>query len=163
MTETLQEFLRKKNPFSPQREVKEFPRVIDLEHGLSVSIVQRLEIVGSTSTQTVRPGYMKSLFGVLSFESVPFIRNIADAIRFREMTGGFASKVLSTREPVRIITPSSTITGRCLTEDGIVYLEISLETDKEEHSWALRLDRYQCRVIFSILGRILGECEFPYP
>ena len=50
MTETLQEFLQRRNLFSPQREVKEFPRVIDLEQSLSVSIIQRLEIVGSTST-----------------------------------------------------------------------------------------------------------------
>ena len=106
---------------------------------------------------------MKSLFKTLSFDGVPFIRDIADGIRFREMIGGFASKVLSAREPVRIVTPATTITGRCLSEDGVVYLEIGVMTGKQEEAWALRLDRYQCRVIFSILGRILGECEFPYP
>jgi hypothetical protein len=57
----------------------------------------------------------------------------------------------------------STITGRCLSEDGIPCLEISVETREDQQAWSLRLDRYECRVIFSILGRILGECEFPYP
>ncbi len=163
MSKTLQEFLRRTDVFSPQREIKEFPRVIELEQGLSVSIVQRLEIVGSTSSRAVRPGYMKSVFETLSFEGLPFIGDITDAIRFREMIGGFASKVLSTREPVCIISPFAIVTGRCLSEDGIVYLEISMETNKEKQALTLRLDRYQCRVIFSILGRILSDCEFPYP
>lgn len=161
MSETLQEFLQRTDIFSPKREIKELSRVIDLEQGLSVSIVQRLEIVGSTSTRTVRPGYMKPLFGTLSFERVPFIWNITDAIRFREMIGGFASKVLSTKEPVRIFSPVSTVTGGCLSEDGIAYLDISVETSEEQQAWALRLDRYECQVTSSILGRILGECEFP--
>jgi len=161
MTETLQEFLQRTDIFFPERQIKEFPRVIDLEKGLSVSIVQRLEIVGSTSSRTVRPGYMKPLFGALSFERVPFIRNITDAIRFREMIGGFASKVLSTKELVRIITNSSTVTGSYFSEEGIPYLDISAETSGDQQAWTLLLDRYECRVISSILGRILGECEFP--
>jgi hypothetical protein len=161
MTETLQEFLQRTDIFFPERQIKEFPRAIDLGQGLSVSIVQRLEIVGSTASRTVRPGYMKPLFGTLSFKRVPFISNIMDAIKFREMIGGFASKVLSTKEPVRIISPLSTVTGRCLSEGGIAYLDISVETSEEPQPRSLCLDRYECRVISSLLGRILGECEFP--
>jgi len=161
MNETLQEFLQRTDVFYPQREIREFPRVIDLEKGLSISIIQRLEIVSSTSTRAVRPGHMRSLFKTISFEGVPFMWDITDAIRFREMIGGFASKVLSTKESVHIINPFTTVTGRCLTEDGIPYLEIGVEGSEEQQAWTLRLDRYQCRVIFTILGRILGECEFP--
>ena len=119
------------------------------------SEVTRAVVAGRAlqAKEMTRVERMRPSFKNLSFNGVPFITDIMDAIRFREMGGGFVSNILSTKKPVRI----GTLTGRCLPEDGIVYLEIS----EEKQKWTLCLDKYECRVTSSILGRIIGQCEFP--
>jgi len=148
MQGTMQEFLRREDTFNPKPDIREFPsKVIPLEQNLSVSITQRLEIVDGRRVRN-----MKSLFEDLSFEKIPFITNIEIAIRFAEMTGGFVSSNIIT-EPVHI----GAVTGTNVQKNQVHYLKIS----EEEQGWTAYLSKYECRVTSSILGRIIGQCEFP--
>jgi hypothetical protein len=153
MGKELREFLRSKKVFNPEREIKEFITEVELEKGLSVTITERVEIVGSTSNLTKRPGYLKPVFENLTYEGQVFIARMLDALRFHELVAGFVANILNTKKPVRI----GTLAGSCVTRNGVTSLAIM----EEEQGWTVYLDKYECRVVASVLGKILNQCEFP--
>ena len=153
MGKELREFLRSRKVFNPEREIKEFLTEVELEKGLSITITERVEIVGSTSNLTKRPGYLKPVFQNLSYEGSVFIAHMLDAMRFHELVGGFVSNILNTKKPVRI----GTVVGSCVTRNGVTSLAIM----EEEQGWTVYLDKYECRVVASVLGKVLNQCEFP--
>ncbi len=153
MGKELREFLRSRGVFSPEREIKEFFTEVELEKGLCITITERVEIVGSTSNLTKRPGYLKPVFQNLSHEGGVFIARILDAMRFHELVGGFVSNILNTKKPVHI----GTVVGSCVTRNGVISLAIT----EEARGWTVYLDKYECRVVSSVLGKILNQCEFP--
>ena len=153
MGDKLREFLRSKKVFNPEREIKEFITAVELEKGLAVTITERVEIVGSASNFTKRPGYLKPIFENLTYEGNVFIACMLDALRFHELVAGFVANILSTKKPVHI----GTLAGSCVTKNGLTSLAIT----EERQSWTVYLDKYECRVVASVLGKILNQCEFP--
>ena len=153
MGRELREFLRTKGVFNPEREIKEFTTEVELEKGLAVTITERVEIVGSTSNLTKRPSYLKPIFENLTYERNVFIARMLDALRFHELVAGFVANILSTKKPVHI----DNLAGSCVTKNGLTSLAIT----EEKQGWTIYLDKYECQVVASVLGKILNQCEFP--
>jgi hypothetical protein len=128
----------------PEYSLKTFQETINLEKGLTLSITHRLEIHQANQSTPAGREYLKPLFGCISFKEQLFIGNIMDAIRFQEMLGGFVSNLLDAEERRHIGEASFSIVAK----EGKSYLRIG----GERQVWEMVLDKYECRVVSTILS-----------
>jgi len=59
---------------------------------------------------------------------------------------------------LKSIPPASLL---CIISEAETAIKFSLAITEEERGWTVYLDKYECRVAASVLGKILNQCEFP--
>lgn len=154
MNDEMQRFLFDNQVWKPGREIKIFIETVPMEKDLSVSIMHRVEKVGSTTSTAVRPVVLRPLFQHIEREDVPFIENIIDGIRFSEMLSGFVVNKLDSEEKRTI--------GEALLHIVKKHNKFYLAVESlGDHREAVYLNKYECKVASAILSRVFNQCEFP--
>jgi len=139
-----------RNPRS-KRTIEEIERTIPLEGKLSVTIFHRIEMIPSRSTIDVRIVQLRNRFQCLSHWGYVVLSDPLDAIRFMETLNAF--------------------TGNLLDRDAVYPLgtaELSIVRQEKNHLLSMEftdhngeeLDKRSCRIVASILGRVIATCDF---
>ena len=139
-----------RNPRS-KRTIEEIERTIPLEGKLSVTILHRIEMIASKSTIGVRIVQLRNRFQCLSHWGYVVLSDLVDAIRFMETLNAFTGNLLDTDAMYQVGTAELTIVRQG--KNHLLSMEFTDHNGEE-------LDKRSCRIVASILGRVIASCEF---
>jgi hypothetical protein len=134
-----------------KRTIEERERTIPLEGRLSVTIFHRVETIMSARTIDVRVVQLRNRFRYLSHWDHVVLYDPLDAIRFIETLNAFTGNLLDVNAAYQVGTAGFTIVRQ-----GTNYL---LSMEFTDHNGD-ELDKRSCRIVASILGRVIATCEF---
>lgn len=140
-----------RNPRS-KRTIEEIERTIPLEGRLSVTIVHRVEIIGSKYTNNVRVVQLRNRFLHISHWGHVVLSDLVDAIRFMETLNAFTGNLLNTDAIYQVGTAELSIVRQG--KNHLLWIEFA------GHDEQIQLDKRSCRIVASILGRVIATCEF---
>jgi len=139
-----------RNPRS-KRTIEEIERTIPLEGRLSVTICHRVETIESARTIDVRVVQLRNRFRCLSHRGYVVLSDLLDAIRFMETLNAFTGNLLHTDAVYAVGTAELSVVRQ--EKNHLLSIEFTDHNGEE-------LDKRSCRIIASILGRVIATCEF---
>jgi hypothetical protein len=140
-----------RNPKS-KRIIEEVERTIPLEGGLSVTICHRVETIESARTIDVRVVQLRNRFRYLSHSAYVVVSDLVDAIRFIETLNAFTGNLLDVNAAYQVGTAELSIVRQ--EKNHLLSMEFTDHNGEE-------LDKRSCRIVASILGRVIATCDFP--
>ena len=140
-----------RNPRS-ERTIEEIERTIPLEGRLSVTIFHRVEIIASKRTIDVRVVQLRNRFQCLSHWGHVVLSDPLDAIRFMETLNAFTGNLLDINAFYHVGKAELGIAR--LGKNHLLWIEFAGHDEQEQ------LDKRSCRIVASILGRVIATCEF---
>lgn len=135
-----------------ERTIEEIERTIPLEGGLSVTICHRVETIGSKYTNNVRVVQLRNRFQCLSHWGHMVLSDPLDAIRFMETLNAFTGNLLNTDAIYQVGTAELSVVRQG--KNHLLWIEFAGHDEQEQ------LDKRSCRIVASILGRVIATCEF---
>jgi hypothetical protein len=135
-----------------ERTIEEIERTIPLEGRLSATICHRVEIIASKYTNNVRVVQLRNRFQCLSHWGYVVLSDLVDAVRFMETLNAFTGNLLDVNATYQVGTAEVSI----IRQEKSHLLCLSFTTHNEEE----QLDKRSCRIAASILGKVIGTCEF---
>ncbi len=139
-----------RNPRS-KRTIEEIERTIPLEGRLSVTICHRVETIESKRTIDVRVVQLRNRFHCLSHWGYVVLSDIVDAIRFMETLNAFTGNLLDVNATYQVGTAELSIVRQ--DRNHLLCMEFADHNGEE-------LDKRSCRIVASILGRVIATCDF---
>jgi len=134
-----------------ERTIEEIEQTIPLEGRLSVTICHRAEILASKYTNNVRVVQLRNRFQCLSHWGYTMLSDPLDAIRFMETLNAFTGNLLDTDAIYQVGTAELSVVRRG--KNHLLSIEFTDHNGEE-------LDKRLCRIVASILGRVIATCEF---
>ena len=139
-----------RNPRS-KRTIEEIERTIPLEGRLSVTICHRVETIASKYTINVRVVQLRNRFQCLSHWGYVVLSDPLDAIRFMETLNAFTGNLLDINAMYQVGTAELSIVRQG--KNHLLSMEFADHNGEE-------LDKRSCRIVASILGRVIATCDF---
>ncbi|OPY66897.1 MAG: hypothetical protein A4E57_02581 [Syntrophorhabdaceae bacterium PtaU1.Bin034] len=135
-----------------ERTIEEIEQTIPLESRLSVTICHRAEIIGNKYTNNVRVVQLRNRFQCLSHWGYTVLSDPLDAIRFMETLNSFTGNLLDTDGTYQVGGAELSIVR--LGKNHLFWIEFA------GHDGQIQLDKRSCRIVASILGRVIATCDF---
>ena len=135
-----------------ERTIEEIERTIPLEGRLSVTISHRVETFASKYTNNVRVVQLRNRFQCLSHWGYVVLSDMVDAIRFMETLNAFTGNLLHTNAIYRVGTAELSVVRQG--KNHLLWLEFAGHDEQEQ------LDKRSCRIVASILSRVIATCDF---
>ena len=135
-----------------ERTIEEIERTISLEGRLSVTICHRVEILASKYTNNVRVVQLRNRFQCLSHWGYTVLSDPLDAIRFMETLNAFIGNLLDINAIYQVGKAELGIVR--LGKNHLLWIEFA------GHDEQIQLDKRSCRIVASILGRVIATCDF---
>jgi len=139
-----------RNPKS-ERTIEEIERTIPMEGRLSVTIVHRVETFASKYTINVRLVQLRNRFQCLSHWGHIVLSDPLDAIRFMETLNAFTGNLLDINAIYQVGTAELSVVRQG--KNHLLCMEFTDHNGEE-------LDKRSCRIVASILGRVIVTCDF---
>ena len=135
-----------------ERTIEEIERTIPLEGRLSVTICHRVETIESKRTIDVRVIQLRNRFHCLSHWGYVVLSDLVDAIRFMETLNAFTGNLLDINAVYQVGTAELSIVRQG--KNHLLWIEFAGHDEQEQ------LDKRSCRIVASILGRVIATCDF---